>query len=74
MTHVDALNRNILYINALPIERELEYRQLADSKLKQVASKLEVTENENFELIDGLVYRKGVNKISIFPRTGINDH
>jgi len=58
MTHVDALSRSVGYVNELPLERELELRQLADARVKEIADKLEYEEDAKFELIDGLVYRK----------------
>lgn len=58
MAHVDALSRQVCYIESLPIERELEYRQLQDARIKEIASGLEFEDNEKFDLIDGLVYRK----------------
>lgn len=58
MAHVDALNRQVSYIDSLPLERKLEFKQLQDSKLKAIANELEFSDNEKFELINGLVYRK----------------
>lgn len=40
MAHVDALSRQILYINALPIEKQLEFRQLQDARLQEIAKEL----------------------------------
>ncbi|CAL1683818.1 unnamed protein product [Lasius platythorax] len=34
MAHVDALSRQIFYLEILPLERELEFRQLQDPRLK----------------------------------------
>lgn len=58
MAHVDALSRIIAYIKAMPIEKELQYRQLQDQKLKTLAEDLTRNESNNYELFDGLVYRK----------------
>lgn len=58
MAHVNALSRQVFYIDALPIERELEYKQQIDNYLKQIAGELECEGNDKFELIDGLVYKK----------------
>lgn len=58
MQHVDALSRRVLYVETLPLERELEYKQLQDAKLREIAHYLEYNEHKKFELIDGLVYRK----------------
>lgn len=69
MAHVDALSRIAGYIEAMPIEKELEYKQLSDSRIRSLAEDLEFTDNEKFELIDGLVYKKCVDK----PRFVISD-
>jgi len=58
MQHVDALSRSIGYIQELPLERELEFRQLTDPKIKQISVDLEYEYNDKFKLIDGLVYKK----------------
>lgn len=62
MTHVDALSRLVNYIEALPLERELEYKQLSDNNLRTIAESIEVGENSKFQLIEGLVYKKGEDK------------
>jgi len=65
MEHVDALSQQICYTEALPIERELEFKQLEDSRLKEIAHNLEFNDldvNNKFELIDGLIYRKGEDR------------
>ncbi|XP_020296207.1 uncharacterized protein LOC109861101 [Pseudomyrmex gracilis] len=58
MAHVDALSRQVTYINSLPLERELELKQLLDPRLSKIATNLEFADDDRFELIDGLVYRK----------------
>jgi len=57
MSHVDTLSRSVAYVNALPLERELEVRQLTDPRLKEISEELEQKENSKFTLIDGLLYR-----------------
>lgn len=64
MAHVDALSRIIAYIEAMPIEKELQYCQLQDHKLKTLAENLTRYESNDYELFDGLVYRKS----TITPR------
>lgn len=59
MMHVDALSRFICFTDSIPLEKELQYRQLQDPRLKLIAESLEKEENDKFELIDGLVFRKG---------------
>ncbi|KMQ95401.1 retrotransposable element tf2 protein type 2 [Lasius niger] len=72
MPHVDALSRQG-YINFLPLERELEFRQLQDSKLKQIASELKYKDNEEFKLLDGLIYRKGNDRLRfVVPESMVN--
>lgn len=62
MTHVDALSRVVCLVDALPPEKELECRQLQDPQLKVLARDLEYENHEKFGLIDGLIFRKGINK------------
>lgn len=40
MAHVDALSRIAAHIEAMPLEKELQYRQLQDPKLKLIAEQL----------------------------------
>lgn len=58
MSHVDTLSRIIALVDMIPIEKQLEYRQLKDPYLKQIALSLEDPDNNNkenkFEIIDGL--------------------
>lgn len=58
MRHVDALSRAVAYVNELPLERELEFRQLADPRIREISNDLEVNESDRFALVNGLVYRK----------------
>lgn len=58
MHHVDALSRSIDYIRKLPLERELEFRQLVDPKIKELSDELEYKDNDKFSLINELVYKK----------------
>lgn len=58
MSHVDALSRSTCYVNALPLERELEFRQLADPVIAEISRELEFNDSDKFILVDGLVYRK----------------
>lgn len=62
MAHVDALSRAVSLIHLMPLEKELQYRQLQDGHLKTIAENLESSEHEKYELFDGLVYRKGPDK------------
>jgi len=72
MQHVDALSRSVEYVHELPLERELEFRQLADPVIKQISADLEFNDSDKFKLIDGLVYRK-VGEDYRFYVTGLND-
>lgn len=58
MAHVDALSRSVAYVNELPLERKLEFRQLSDPRIKEISKNLEFQDNELFVLSDGLVYRR----------------
>lgn len=71
MMHVDALSRKICYIETMPIERELEFRQLQDSQIKEIANHLEFADSERFELVDGLVYRRGDDRSRFFVPEGM---
>jgi len=55
MTHIDALNRSVNYVNALPFERELEFRQLSYPRTLEISKELEFKDNDKFPLVDGLV-------------------
>lgn len=56
MAHVDALSRIVCFCE--PIERELEYKQLQNPRLKAIAENLEFKNHNRFKLIEGLVYKK----------------
>ncbi|XP_025160298.1 uncharacterized protein LOC112589822 [Harpegnathos saltator] len=58
MAHVDALSRNAGYVDEMPLERELEFRQLADPQLQAICRRLEFEDDPKFALVDGLLYRK----------------
>lgn len=62
IAHVDALSRVVHNIEALPLEKELIYRQLQDSKIKVIAKDLESYDFDKFELIEGFVFTKGSDK------------
>lgn len=62
MQNVDALSRQVCYLELLPLERELEFKQLQDTRLKEIADNLEFGNNDKFEMIDGLIYRKGEDR------------
>jgi len=68
MQHVDALSRSVGYVNELPLERQLEFRQLADNRVQEISRGLEFNDHEKFSLVDGLVYRKeGENLKFVVP-------
>jgi len=59
MSHVDALSRSIAYVTERPLERELEFRQLTDPRIKEISEDIEFKgDNANFALIDDLLYKK----------------
>jgi len=76
MAHVDVLSRQVYFAEMIPVERELEFRQLQDARLKEIAMSLEFCESskyKGFQLI-GLVYKKE-NKKTFFavPDTMVNN-
>ena len=58
MTHVDALNRIVASAEIMPLERELQLRQLADPNINTIAQHLEKRTHHEYNLIDGLIYKK----------------
>lgn len=58
MRHVDALSRNILVIEPLTFEEVLVYKQLQDPIIKRIHKELEISENDRFELRNGIIYKK----------------
>lgn len=58
MAHVDALSRAVAYVNKIPIEREVELRQLTDPKIIDLCNQLEYKDNDKFALVNGLIYKK----------------
>lgn len=62
MAPVDALSRVVCFIDSIPLEKELQYRQLQDPGLKRLADSLKHEDHNKFELIDGLIFRKGIHK------------
>jgi len=73
MSHVDALSRSVGYVNELPLEREMEFRQLNDPRIKEISDNLEYKDDEKFGLISGLVYKKnGKNRKFVVPDSMVN--
>lgn len=62
MKHVDALSRVVSAVEAMPIGLELQYRQLADPRIRELVQQLEEKEHKKFSLINGLVYRKDLER------------
>jgi len=74
MSHVDALSRIVALVESWPLEKELTYRQLQDSKLKQISHQLETGDHDKYSLIEGLIYRKCLDKPRfVIPESMIND-
>jgi len=44
MQQVDALSRSVGYAHELPLEKELEFRQLADPEVRKISADLELNE------------------------------
>lgn len=62
MAHVDVLSRVIYFTDSIPLKKELQFRQLQETKLKTIAENLELNEHDKYELIDGLVFKKSLHK------------
>lgn len=74
MAQVDALSREIAHVQPLMFERKLEFRQLQDKKLQEIANQLEYEEGDKFALVDGLVYRKNEDRLRFaVPETMVNN-
>lgn len=52
MAHVDALSRQISYVNELPLEQVLEYKQLQDLRIREIAKELEIRMINSNSLMD----------------------
>jgi len=55
MRHADALSRSVAYVHEMPLERELEFRQMADARLKQINEELEFSDSDKFSLVNGFI-------------------
>lgn len=74
MKHVDALSRCVSYVNEHPLEKELEFRQLADPRIQKISRSLEYEDSDRFALVDGLLYRKdGDNLKFVVPDAMIHN-
>lgn len=62
MAHVDVLSRVAYFVDSIPLEKELQYRQLQDVNLKHLAEELKKKDHDEYDLIDGLVFKKGSYK------------
>jgi len=62
MAHVDALSRIVTFAEAMPLKKELQYKQLQDPKFKDLSTKFEREDHHKFELLNGLIFRKGPDK------------
>jgi len=51
MVHVNALSRIVAFVKAKLLEKELQYKQLQDSKFKDLSAKLERENHHKFELL-----------------------
>jgi len=73
MKHVDCLSRNVTSINFITAKDELMYKQLTDTKLKELAESVELRGNKYFTLIDGLLFRNCKEKtLYVVPESMIN--
>lgn len=65
MRHVDALSRSfeILVVDDNPFEWNLTICQNRDSNIREISKKLEKTNDPQYELRNGLVYKKHGNSL-----------
>lgn len=74
MSHVDALSRRVFFVSYLPVERELKFKQLQDSRIKAIAEELEFKDSDKFQLADGLVYHKSSGRLRfVVPEAMVNN-
>lgn len=74
MRHVDALSRNVLFIEPLSFEQILVYKQLQDPVIKHIHKELEIRESDKFELRNGVVYKNyDKNLLFYVPESMIRD-
>lgn len=65
----------LLIYDSLPLEKELEFRQLNDLIIESIASELEENDHKKFELLNGLIFRKGLDKPRFYvAESMINDN
>jgi len=57
MRHVDALSQAIAYVHEMSLERELEFRQIADPRLRQISEELEFKDSDEFSLVNGYLQK-----------------
>jgi len=64
----------IAYVHEMTLERQLEFKQIADPRLKQIREELEFKDSDKFNLINGLVYKKcGVDFKFAVPESMISN-
>lgn len=74
MTHVDALSRIISLVEPIPMEKQLEINQLSDTHLLSIAEQLQNQSNDNYELRDGLIFKKnGEKSYFVVPDSMVNN-
>jgi len=52
--HIDALSRIMIVAQAMPLKRELQYKQLQDPKFRDPSTKFKREDHHKFELFDVL--------------------
>lgn len=68
MRHVDALNRmhNIMILEEDTFEKNLSIAQNLNLDIQKITNNLLITESKDFELQNGLVYKKMKGKILFY--------
>lgn len=76
MQHVDALSRatNILIVEDNPLELELALSQNRDPKIRELRGKLEESQDKQYEMRNGLVYRKKDSELRFYVPEKMEGH
>lgn len=76
MQHVDALSRinNVLTIHTNTLEENLIICQNRDENLKTIKKRLEDTEDSNYEMRNGVVYKKKDGNLLFYVPESMEEH
>lgn len=75
MQHVDALSRNhLLILEGCTFNQTLSIKQSSDHKIKEIIKLLESSEHKQFELRNGLVYKKSKGRLLFYVPAEMCNH